>query len=117
VDILISRPAEGLNSDFLAAWINSSFGKEQVLRKQGGLAQQHFNVGELRELVVALPEPEEQERIVTRLQAVNSRVQLEASMAKKYQAIKAGLMQDLLTGRIPVVAESSTEPREVAANV
>lgn len=117
VDILISRPTEGLNSDFLAAWINSPFGKEQVLRKQGGLAQQHFNVGELRELVVALPEPEEQERIVTRLQAVNSRVQLEASMARKYQAIKAGLMQDLLTGRISVVAESSTEPREVAANV
>lgn len=117
VDILISRPAEGLNSDFLAAWINSPFGKEQVLRKQGGLAQQHFNVGELRELVVAVPEPEEQERIVRRLQAVNSRVQLEASMARKYQAIKAGLMQDLLTGRIGVAVESSAEPREVAASV
>jgi type I restriction enzyme S subunit len=117
VDILISRPAEGLNSDFLAAWINSSFGKEQVLRKQGGLAQQHFNVGELRELVVALPEPKEQERIVTRLQAVNSRVQLEVSMSRKYNAIKAGLMQDLLSGRISVAIDSSTEAKEVAENV
>lgn len=102
VDILISRPAEALNSDFLAAWINSPFGKEQVLRKQGGLAQQHFNVGELRKLIVVLPRPDEQARIVARLRALADRLKREASRVAKYQAIKRGLMHDLLTGRVTV---------------
>ena len=55
IDILITRPSKAIDSKFLSAWINSSFGKYQVLRNQGGLAQQHFNVGDLRNLVVALP--------------------------------------------------------------
>lgn len=42
VDIIISRPGPRVLPDYLALWINSEFGKGQVLRAQGGLAQQHF---------------------------------------------------------------------------
>ena len=44
IDVLISSPGPEVDATFLCHWLNSSFGKEQVLRKQGGLAQQHFNV-------------------------------------------------------------------------
>ncbi len=102
IDILITRPSQGLRSGFLSAWINSSFGKEQVLRKQGGLAQQHFNVGELRDLLVAVPGVPEQDEILARQSAVNDRLAEEGALARKYQSLKAGLMHDLLTGRVRV---------------
>lgn len=116
IDILITRPSNCLRSAFLAAWINSSFGKEQVLRKQGGLAQQHFNVGELRDLLVALPATSEQDEIVARLSAVNDKLAAEEKLVTKYQSVKRGLMQDLLTGRVPVTV-TGTEAVKDAVNV
>ncbi|MCC6489640.1 MAG: restriction endonuclease subunit S [Candidatus Hydrogenedentes bacterium] len=103
VDVLISRPRPSVVlPDFLASWINSSFGKDQVLRTQGGLAQQHFNVGELRDLLVILPEMSEQVGIVGRLAAVSNKLGEERSLVEKSQQRKNGLMHDLLTGRVRV---------------
>ena len=44
IDVVITRPSERMNSDFFSLWVNSDNGKGQVLKAQGGLAQQHFNV-------------------------------------------------------------------------
>lgn len=112
IDILISRPSDRLRSHFLAAWINSSFGKEQVLRKQGGLAQQHFNVGELRDLLVAVPGLPEQDNIFARIDGVNTKLSEESGLARMYSNIRRGLMHDLLTGRVPVPLP---EPEALAA--
>ncbi|MGN6548095.1 MAG: restriction endonuclease subunit S [Aureliella sp.] len=99
VDILITRPSRKVNSDFLSIWINSSFGKEQVLRNQGGLAQKHFNVGDMKNLVIALPSLVEQEAIAGALLDVDTWIEsLEQLIAKKRQ-IKQGTMQELLTGK------------------
>ena len=99
IDILITRPTEKLNSDWLAIWINSSFGKEQVLRNQGGLAQKHFNVGDMRNLVVALPPVPEQRAIAAALCDVDTLVAgLDRLIAKK-RDIKQAAMQQLLTGQ------------------
>lgn len=113
IDILISTPGEKVRSDYLCDWINSSFGKEQVLRQQGGMAQQHFNVGEMRELLVALPSLDEQSRIREKLSAITQKLTVERARAEKFRAQKLGLMQDLLTGRVPVSA--APEPAEAAA--
>ncbi len=117
IDILITRPSDCLRSAFLAAWINSSLGKEQVLRKQGGLAQQHFNVGELRDLLVALPATSEQDQIIARLAAVNDKLAAEEELVKKYQRVKRGLAHDLLTGHVSVTAPPDTSIAEVAPSV
>ena len=102
IDVLISTPATEVSSEYLCFWINSSFGKEQVLRQQGGMAQQHFNVSEMRELLVALPTLKEQRAICEKLQAVTQRMEVDRSRSKKLQAQKLGLMQDLLTGKVCV---------------
>jgi type I restriction enzyme S subunit len=104
IDILISSPGDRINSEFLCDWINSSFGKEQVLRQQGGMAQQHFNVGEMRELLVALPFKEEQQRIRDRTSSVEKKLRLERNLLQKLRCQKLGLMQDLLTGKVRVTA-------------
>ena len=103
IDILITRPSIKLDSEWLAIWINSSFGKEQVLRNQGGLAQKHFNVGDMRNLVVALPSLTEQRAIATALSDVDALLAaLDRFIAKK-RDLKQAAMQQLLTGhtRLP----------------
>jgi type I restriction enzyme S subunit len=102
VDIIISRLGAGTSPHFWAMWINSSFGKEQVLRVQGGLAQQHFNVGDLAALWAAIPALSEQEAIVERVESLNSRLSMEQRSVELCRDVKVGLMDDLLTGRVRV---------------
>lgn len=111
IDVLISSPGERVSSEFLCEWINSSFGKEQVLRQQGGMAQQHFNVGEMRELLVAVSSKDEQQRIEDRFNAMAKNLRKEKELLEKLQQQRLGLMQDLLTGKVPVkVAAAEMEP-------
>lgn len=105
IDILISTPNEQIISEYLCDWINSSFGKWQVLRLQGGMAQQHFNVGDMRELLVALPDLSEQERIQGKIKAVSDKLAIEQTLAEKLRTQKSGLMHDLLTSKTPVKIE------------
>jgi type I restriction enzyme S subunit len=99
IDILITTPSEKLDSDYLAIWVNSSFGKEQVLRNQGGLAQKHFNVGDMRNLVVAVPSLPEQRAIATALCDVDALLGGLDSLIAKKRDLKQAAMQELLTGK------------------
>lgn len=117
IDILISTPNEQVSSEYLCDWINSSFGKWQVLRQQGGMAQQHFNVGEMRELLVALPDLDEQDRIRNKIKAISDKLAVEQALAEKLRAQKLGLMHDLLTGKVPVkvgAGETAIDNKELA---
>jgi type I restriction enzyme, S subunit len=109
VDILISRPGSEIDSGFLALWINSDFGKGQVLRGQGGLAQQHFNVGELQKLLVVKPSIDEQKRIQKALATYTTQIQQKALCREKLKLLKKGLMADLLTGRVRVKLDTIEE--------
>ncbi len=102
VDIIISRPSAEIDSAFLATWINSDSGKGQVLRVQGGLAQQHFNVGELQKLLIAKPSIEKQRAIQAILDTHDTRIRAEEAYLNKLKLQKQGLMQDLLTGKVRV---------------
>ncbi len=99
IDILITRPSNNLDSEWLAIWINSPFGKEQVLRNQGGLAQKHFNVGDMRNLVVALPPLSEQHAIAEALRDVDTLLRALDRLIAKKQDLKQAAMQQLLTGQ------------------
>ncbi len=103
VDIVISRPdSQRIRSDYLAVWINSNFGKKQVLEGQGGLAQQHFNVGEVRKLLVNVPAIEEQARIEDFLLIQSKNLLKCQQKLQKLHRMKTGLMQNLLTGKVRV---------------
>jgi type I restriction enzyme S subunit len=102
IDILISSPNKRVLSEYLCEWINSEFGKGQVLRMQGGIAQQHFNVGDMKMLLVALPSEAEQIKIIASLDSVKNKIKTEEAIIYKYKKQKKGLMQDLLTGKVRV---------------
>ena len=103
VDVVISRPnKEVIHSNFLCYWINSDYGKGEVLKKQGGLAQQHFNVGDLRELKLVLPCLDEQRRVLNILESQSTRLEVVEQKLAQTQSLKKSLMQDLLTGKVRV---------------
>ena len=93
--------------EYLAMWINSDSGKGQVLRAQGGLAQQHFNVGDLKRMSIALPGIAEQGRICTAVGAAEHQLRSAQKRHEKLQSLKNALMQDLLTGRVRVKVEGA----------
>ncbi|EGR9006586.1 restriction endonuclease subunit S [Vibrio vulnificus] len=104
VDIIITRLGENVIPDFFSLWVNSDSGKGQVLSAQGGLAQQHFNVGEMKNLLVPRISLSEQELILKTARSLLKKIELETHHLLKLKLQKQGLMQDLLTGKVPVPA-------------
>jgi type I restriction enzyme S subunit len=105
VDIVISRPKkEAILPNYLSLWVNSDNGKQQVLEGQGGLAQQHFNVGEMRCILVKVPKLREQEEIEQIMRSHEHALQTIQLHLAKLRSLKIALMQDLLTGKRRVTA-------------
>lgn len=102
VDIIISRPRCDIDPEYLCSWINSDLGRGQVLRAQGGLAQQHFNVSEMLRLNVAVPHISEQKKIAEVARSFDLLLKNHKSHREKMEHIKEALMEDLLTGRVRV---------------
>jgi len=71
-------------------------------------AQKNINLDTLRPLVIPVPSPEEQQRIANVYESQDLRIQVEEAYLSKLKAIKKGLMQDLLTGRVRVNTKRQT---------
>ena len=104
VDVVITRPLSEIDPEFLALWINSEFGKGHVLARQGGLAQQHFNVSEMKALPVPVVDMETQRKLVESDRLLRLRLHSDQMEMDKLQATRAGLASDLLSGRVRTVA-------------
>lgn len=68
-DLVVIRPSEHINSRYLVAIFNSTWGKGAVAGNLVGVAQQHFNIGAARELVIDLPHITTQNKIAGILSA------------------------------------------------
>ena len=101
-DLLISTPGPKLNTHYAAMWINSFAGRKQIDRFQAGLAQKHFNLGALRDLRIAVPSLEEQNRIVQKISSITDALEQKRKYKEQLQNLKKGLMQDLLTGEVRI---------------
>lgn len=63
IDLIVATPSATLRPAFLAAVLNSNFGRRQFTAGTAGTAQKHFNVGSLTQVRIPLPEIEEQEAL------------------------------------------------------
>ena len=70
IDLIIARPSSGLVPEFLSLFLNSSHGRDQIVRLSAGTAQQHFNVGALKKLEIPTLSVGEQEQVVARVEVV-----------------------------------------------
>ncbi len=104
IDIIFSRPKPVLRPYFAAYFINSNTARLQIAAMQGGLAQQHFNVGEMKKLRMPLPSLARQDRIIEVLDAAWQSVRIEEAQLATLQSTKAALMSALLSGHVRVPA-------------
>ena len=102
-DIVRLRPCtDRICPDWMSIFMNSPAVAKQVEQITAGVTRPKVTLRDVRNLLIGLPSIKEQERILDRLVAVQSRIQLEETSREKLIAEKSGLMDDLLTGRVRV---------------
>lgn len=93
---------EKVNPYFIKFLMKTDTALRQVNKyvRQGTLG--NLPGSDLLKFNVNIPDLKEQTIIVGRLMSIERRIESEQSILSKYQQIKAGLMQDLLTGKVEV---------------
>jgi type I restriction enzyme S subunit len=77
-------------------------GQRQILSRAVGSTMVNLNTAILSSLLLPLPEVNEQQRIQNVAYSWTTRMQGEQARLAKLGALKLGLMDDLLTGRVRV---------------
>lgn len=101
VMLLRPSPRRALG-EYLVAQIYSGVVRHRIGQLTGGTTNPHLNVGEIKSFQIPLPQVDEQARMVSRLDALDGRLQLETTEATKLRLLKLGMMNDLLSGRVRV---------------
>src|SRR5690606_29331480 len=91
-----------LNSMFLKFITETPYYKNWVSVYSARTGQPGINGNEYSKLSFVLPSIEEQNQIAQKLQSIHQKIHTEQQALAKYQQLKAGLLQDLLTGRVAV---------------
>lgn len=101
--VMLLRPRpDKLKGDFLIAQVYSGAIAERIAALTSGTTNPHLNVAEVRNFLVPLPPVKEQGEIGLRLSGLDARIEGERAEREKLRAIKTGLMDDLITGRVRV---------------
>ncbi|WP_024303216.1 restriction endonuclease subunit S [Pseudogulbenkiania sp. MAI-1] len=95
------NPAQLRNTFMLVALISQPV-QRILIDKAGGSTVGHVRVGDIRSLEIPIPPLPEQELIAERYQTAANRLNAEERSLAKLNGSKAGLMDDLLTGRVRV---------------
>lgn len=101
-DIIIFTPKNGFDSKYLGFILNISELAKQKASKGQGDAVVHITVESLSELIVPIPLIEEQKAIAAILSDMDEEISNLERKLNKYQLLKIGLMQTLLTGQIRI---------------
>ncbi|MBL8226401.1 MAG: restriction endonuclease subunit S [Chromatiales bacterium] len=101
--------SESMNVRFVELWIRRT--KPMLDARAPQSAQKNINLRDLRPLAVAVPSRQEQDAIACVYEAARGRLEAETGVAETLRRLKAGLMDDLLTGRVrvtPLLASAET---------
>lgn len=104
VDVSIFRGnPEAVNRQFLSQLFTTNNWFQKVIEKVGGTTHKRISRGALGKIEIEIPSFIEQKAIAQILNDMDAEItQLESKKAK-YQAIKQGMMQELLTGKTRLV--------------
>ncbi len=92
-----------LNNDFLARFLMCEIFKRQLNAEATGSTVLGIKGSRLHKLSVFVPEIKEQQLIISKLKAIDNKLQSEQNYLQKLQSIKQGLMGDLLSGKVRTV--------------
>ncbi|EGR0477462.1 restriction endonuclease subunit S [Vibrio cholerae] len=95
-------------SNIVGGWFSYLYSSDLVQRQVEGLAvgttMPNLNGSILKKLTIPFPSVEEQTHIFSKIASAQSLIDENAKYLGKLVAQKSGLMQDLLTGKVPVPA-------------
>jgi len=91
-----------LRSHYLSRFFNSDAAKVQVQAGKIGLAQQHFNVGAVKNTQIPFPPPDQQDEIVAHLELIDSKHDLATLKRNALQDLFRTLLHELMTARLRV---------------
>ena len=94
---------------YVMNFLNMPAARNQMRRFEQGVTRQRVNLGNMRRIVVALPDINEQQRIVRLIFAASGKVEISEILGEKLKLKKHGLMYDLLTGRVRVPVPETSE--------
>jgi len=86
----------------LSSILASNIGQSQIDLFNAGGNREGLNYEQLRSFIIPWPSQKERRRIALVIDSQNARIRVEEEYLDKLKRLKNGLMQDLLTGRVPV---------------
>jgi type I restriction enzyme S subunit len=111
--IRLSPDKKSVNGHWLTSAINQDRVKRQIAAITAGVTRPKVTLADFRNIRVAKPALTEQNRISDKLKLAQSMLDTELVRVSKLQVQKLGLMQDLLTGKVPVTVDAP--PSEAVA--
>jgi len=103
IDLVFARPQqEKVTSHFLSRYFNSTEGKKRALSHRTGLAQQHLNVGAVKQTPIPVPQISEQQQITASLETLDVKIDAEESRRQSLDQLFQSLLHNLMTGQIRV---------------
>jgi type I restriction enzyme S subunit len=104
IDLIILRPKKQIvDCNYLSRFLNSDYGKALTLAGNTGLAQQHLNIGAIRQVKIPLPPLPLQQQFARVVQEVERIRDRQVESGREIEGLCEGLMQrafngDLVTG-------------------
>jgi type I restriction enzyme, S subunit len=99
--VMLLRPSPfHLLGNYLLYHLYSGALKARISVLTSGTTNPHLNVGDVRDLKLPLPPPDEQRTVVDAAEALDLRVTVERNCLGTLRAVRAGLADDLLSGRV-----------------
>jgi type I restriction enzyme, S subunit len=104
VDVSIFRGnPEVVNRVFLSQLFTTNSWFQKVIEKVGGTTHKRISRGALGKIDIEIPLIEEQQAIAQILSDMDAEINQLETKKEKYQAIKQGMMQELLTGKTRLI--------------
>jgi type I restriction enzyme S subunit len=100
-----------VDARFFAYWLLSHEHDLLKITTTATHGTKRFDMKDLFDVLIALPEKNEQARIVSRLDTSEAQIDANKKKAAKLRSLKTALMQDLLTGKKRVTPLLESEPK------
>jgi len=100
IDLIILRPKKQVvDCNYLSRFLNSEYGKAQALAGNTGLAQQHLNIGAIRQVKIPLPPLALQQQFARVVQEVEQIRERQTELKRKIDVLFEGLIAGAFSGK------------------
>lgn len=100
-DVLVIRPYKNLYGGFLSYQV--SINKQQIMSLISGTTVFHLYGSDMAKFSFYFPDFEEQKAIVDIINDIDIEIEKLETKKSKYQSVKQGMMQELLTGKTRLI--------------